>query len=205
VISPTRNHPEIAATEMVAIVGGMISRPNFLLVAAAFAAMLLVIWVIMGPSPAYVWKQVDPVAYAASRVRAATSFTVPAETDEGALEAPLDSWRVIARSPVADSVFRTLASAPTAQARMYGIAGIALRDSAAANALARRFARDSTPIVARLRPCSNFATRRASELADSVRSPRFARSLLDGDAACRASSRMGRLTRVAAVTAAEVS
>ena len=182
----------------------MISRPNFLCVAPALAGVLFIVWGVIGPTPTSIWKRVDPVGYAASRIRATRIFTGPAESDTGELEKPLDSWRVIAQSAAADSVYRALASDTSVVASLYGIAGLALHDSVAASVYARRFARDSTPVAARLTPCAESIAQPAADLADSARSPRFAQMLLGGDAACRSSAGLVRLTRISAATATEL-
>lgn len=162
----------------------MISRPNFLFVAASFAGLLTVLWCLIGPSPLQLWQMADPVGYAAYRLRSVNVFTAPFESYGGFLDEPLDSWRVVALSPQADSVFRMLASDTTAVARLYGIAGVALRDPLRARTLAQRFTGDTTPVPARIAVCSHREDLPARVLADSARSPEFARTLLLGDARC---------------------
>lgn len=158
------------------------------MLAASLFGLTVVVWLCIAP-PEVLWARVDPSGYATWKLRNTSSFTGPALDDIGTLESPLPDWRTVAQSAAADSIFHGLLLTPNRATRVYAVAGLALRDSAAAARAAVVIASDTASVPARLGSCDEYTRRSTRVLAALVSRPAYARSLLVGSPVCAARRR----------------
>ena len=162
----------------------MISSPRPLLFTALLAVVGLLTVVIVAPSFESIWQRFDPLGHGVWSVRHAAWFTVPYRNDIGEIEQPIVPWRAVAASDAADSLFRLLAEESNPAAQLYALAGLTLRDSAAAATLRAELLRDTTTVIANLECREGGERRRTADVARLVATPAFATMLLRGSESC---------------------